>query len=85
MLAPRVVQAGLVDQEVLEHPASNDRLVKNPRDIFERHAAVEDALGIDGQCRPVFALGQAPGRVRPDRRLETALLDLGLQGRTQTG
>src|SRR5262245_46052885 len=61
--AIRIVQAIRSDQEIVQHDASHDCLVDDPRYVLDPHAAVPDALRVNDQVRPVLTLIETAGHI----------------------
>jgi hypothetical protein len=75
-----IVQAGLVNQQVVEDLPSQDRPGDDPGDVLDGDLPVPDSLGINHDGRPVLALIEAARVVGSGQQAETRLPELDLEG-----
>lgn len=77
------VQCRVREQQILQHAAADDRLLDDPRHVFELDAAVPDLLGIDDHGGSQFTLIETARLIGADQRSEVALLQFGLKAVAQ--
>ena len=83
MRAVGVIEASVIDEEVVEDFAAEEGFLDDAGDIFESDAAVPDALGVDDDGGAMLALVEAAGLVGPSEVAEAGFLEFLFEGITQ--
>jgi hypothetical protein len=78
-----VVQAGVVNPQVVKNFAGDDGAGDDPGDVLELDAAVPDALGVDDDGRAMLALVETTGVVGPDPSAEAGGFEFFFEGVAQ--